>query len=105
MHPVFRTAYNAALGFEKPKWIHFCEIMKNKGFEVSVYEARRTVSKYVTVKLDTQSFKVRFSNHAPIPGREQKGDCDFFVGRCNFGTTTTAQAVLAVINYFGCVSL
>lgn len=92
-----RKKYSNNLGYETPKWILFCDIMRNRGFEVSIYEAQRTVSKYVTVKSESKKFKVRFSNHKPIKNREINGDCDFFVGRTNLGISTTAQAVLATL--------
>ncbi len=87
-------------GFSKQRWITFCEIMLRRGYQVDMYEARKTVSKYITVKKEGKSFKVRFSNHPPIYERENRGDCDFFVGRTNFRVNTTGDAVRAVINFF-----
>jgi hypothetical protein len=87
----------AAKGFGKAKWIMFCERMMAEGFDVTLYEARRTFSKYVTVRSGSQSFKIRFSNHVPIKRREEAGDCDFFVGVCNLTTTTTDQAIAATL--------
>lgn len=88
-------------GFPKPKYIEFCETMLNAGFQVDLYEARRTVSKYVTVYAAGKEYKVRFSNHKPIREREARGDCDFFVGKTNYATTNTAQAVKATLKFFG----
>ncbi|WP_337187561.1 hypothetical protein [Phenylobacterium sp.] len=88
-------------GYEKPRWIIFCEVMIRDGFLVTLYEARRTVSKYITVaRPDLGDFKVRFSNHRPIAARELNGDCDFFVGVTNLATTTTGQAIAAVRDRF-----
>ncbi len=95
-----RAKQSAKKGYSKQKWIQFCEIMLRRGYAVSLYEARRTVSKYVTVSDGKKSFKVRFSNHKPICEREERGDCDFFVGRTNYTVTTTKDAILAVINFF-----
>lgn len=83
------------------KWIQFCYDQMEKGRAVFLTEARDTVSKYVTVTgpFDLQ-FKVRFSNHKPIKFRELRGDCDFFVGICNFGTTTLDDAIKATEEYF-----
>lgn len=91
-------------GFQKPRWIYFCEALLAKGYVLELYEARKTVSKYVTVKKEGfPSFKVRFSNHKPIPHREIAGDCDFFVGHTNLTITNTEQAFRAVAKHFGTV--
>lgn len=90
-------------GYDKmPKWMLFSATMLRRGFRVKLYEAKRTVSKYVTV-LDNngKKFKVRFSDHKPIPMREFTGDCDFFVGRNNWETNTTNDALRAVFMHFG----
>jgi hypothetical protein len=91
----------AAKGYGKAKWIEFCEAMLAEGYMVFLYEARRTFSKYVWVTSGERHFKVRFSNHAPIKRRESAGDCDFFVGICNFQTTTTEQAIAATLKAVG----
>lgn len=95
-----RVEQAAAKGYGKAKWIFFCEAQIAAGRSVSLYEARRTVSKYVTVSDRGRYFKVRFSNHLPIKSREASEDCDFFVGVTNFKTTTTAQAIEAVSEFF-----
>ena len=76
-----RAAHSAYYGYKKQKWIEFCEVMLAEGYQVSLYEARETVSKYVTVTdpILGVGFKVRFSNHKPIKQREVERDCDFFV--------------------------
>ncbi len=86
-------------GYDKAKWIEFAETMLRCGYEVILYEARNTFSKYLTVWNGSLSYKVRFSNHKPIRHREEAGDCDFFVGRTNFNVTTTNQAIIATIAY------
>lgn len=86
---------------DMPKWIEFCRRFMQAGFKVYLYEARKTVSKYITVKHDDKAFKVRFSDHAPNYDKEVEGDCDFFVGRTNLDTTNTAQAIRATFNHFG----
>lgn len=95
-----REAFAKTLGFEKQRWVHFCEVMLERGYRVTLYEAKQTVSKYVTVHRGDKRFKVRFSNHKPIERRELAGDCDFFVGITNLRTTTTNQAIAAAIRYF-----
>ena len=95
-----RVAYSKSLGYEKPKWIEFCEVMLVYGYTLTLYEARETVSKYITVSNGTKSFKVRFSNHKPIKARELQGDCDCFVGRTNLGVTTTHQAIQKTLQFF-----
>lgn len=100
-----RAAACVAAGYTKQKWVEFCEIMLNKGFECTIYEARQTFSKYITVRDSKHhSFKVRFSNHRPIKQREINGDCDFFVGITNLKVTNTAQAVLAALRFFDSVT-
>jgi hypothetical protein len=89
-----------AKGFKKQKWVEFCETLMTRGFELELYEARRTVSKYILVKRESKTFRVRFSNHKPISERELAGDCDFFVGITHTGTRTTADALKAVDTFF-----
>lgn len=91
-----------AKGYSKQKWITFCEVLLDDGFTLHLYEARRSVSKYITISRSKRGsrYKVRFSNHAPIKERERGSDCDFFVGVTNFKTTTTEQAIVAVREFF-----
>jgi hypothetical protein len=96
-----RTARAISLGFHKPKWIEFCEIALRRDFDVRLYEAKHTVSKYVTLRKGGKAYKVRFSNHAPIKAREAAKDCDFFVGVTNLAVTTTGDALRAVMKHFG----
>lgn len=97
-----RVQRTVAAGYSKQKWVEFCEAMMARGYGMSIYEARRTVSKYITVKgpKGTAPFKVRFSNHKPIKHRELAEDCDFFVGWTHTGVRTTAQAIDAVDAHF-----
>lgn len=90
-----------ALGYKKQRWVEFSEVMLSYGFVVELYEARKTLSKYLTVIHQGKRFKVRFSNHRPIRRREEAGDCDFFVGITNLRTTNTEQAIAATLEYFG----
>lgn len=95
-----RTARAEAAGFEKAQWVVFCETLMKMGFALHLYEARKTVSKYVTVAREGMPpFKVRFSNHKPIFAREAGGDCDYFVGVTNFGVQTTGGAFKAVLDH------
>lgn len=91
-----RYRKSAEGGYPKAKWIEFCEEMLRQGFRISLYEAKKTFSKYITIYHGGQSFKVRFSNHKPIPQRELKGDCDFFVGVTNLTVSRTSDAIVAV---------
>lgn len=96
-----RIKYSASLGYDAPMWIRFCLHMIEQKFEVSVYEARKTFSKYIYVK-DKDSgkkYKVRFSNHKPSKFKEDNGDCDFFVGIANNRTTTTKDAIEATLSF------
>lgn len=85
-----------------PKWVGFCETMMDMGFGVDLYQAKSTVSKYITVRHHQKTFKVRFSNHKASPFKEKIGDCDFFVGHTHLhGINTTAQAIAATLKHFG----
>jgi len=95
-----RAETSIKAGFGEQKWIQFSRRFLDAGFQVSLYEARQTVSKYITLQKDGYDYKVRFSNHAPIKTREANADCDFFVGRTNFATTTTAEAITAAFMFF-----
>lgn len=97
---VERKNRSAHAGYGIPKYIEFCEILLNDGFTLYLYEARKTVSKYITISFAGKSFKVRFSNHKPNLFREERGDCDFFVGVTNLGVTTTKDALKAVYEHF-----
>lgn len=85
---------------EMQRWVYFCCVMIGHGLDCYLYEARRTRSKYITVQLGEKSYKVRFSDHPPIPEREDNNDCDFFVGRTNRRVTTTDQAILECLWFF-----
>lgn len=85
--------------YGKQKWIQFCEILINEGYDTYLYEARKTFSKYITIRKGNKKFKVRFSNHKPIKYKELLKDCDFFVGVNNFKVTTTDDALNAVRQY------
>lgn len=97
-----RTDIMASAGYAKPKYVEFCEEMLARGHKCTLYEARETVSKYVTVYGPGDvTYIVRFSNHRPNRVREARKDCDFFVGQVNFGQwKTTTEAISAVENCF-----
>jgi hypothetical protein len=96
-----RAAHYKSLGFPRAKWMIFCDVMLRAGFKVTLYEARQTFSKYVTVSDGRDQFKVRFSNHKPIKARELQGDCDFFVGVTHTGVRTTSDAIKEIEKVFG----
>lgn len=93
----------AAKGYPKTKWMIFSVRRMESSYEVFLYEARKTVSKYITVRnpLNGKIFTVRFSNHKPIAHLEARGSCDFFVGRTNLAVTNTTQALEAVRTSLG----
>ena len=97
-----RVSRAVAAGYSKQKWVEFCEEMLDRGYNLRIYEARQTASKYITVYANggKQGFKVRFSNHKPNKGKEMSADCDFFVGITHTGVRTTAQAIAAVDAHF-----
>ena len=91
----------AKKNYPKPKWIMFCETLLNAGYHITLYEARSTCSKYITIhEPNNKKFKIRFSNHRPNRFRESNKDCDFFVGVSNFNITTTEDALIAVEHWF-----
>lgn len=84
------------------KWIQFCRYMMERGYKVKLYEAHKTVSKYVTViATNDVSYTVRFSNHKPNRGRELNGDCDFFCGVTWTGTRTISEAIHECLKALG----
>lgn len=96
---VQRTARTVAAGYDKPKWIVFCERMLAEGYLVELREAQESVSKYITVWNGSTKFCVRFSNHGAH--RLPNDPCDFFVGKNSFGTTNTEQAIKATLKALG----
>lgn len=91
-------------GYQPPKWIQFCEKLLGGGYILSLYEARTTHSKYITVASPgspAKPYKVRFSDHKAVYAREANGDCDFFVGMTNLRITNWHDAVEAVHAHFG----
>lgn len=98
-HELLESKHNSR--YPKLKWIEFCEVMLGLGFTLTVYEARETASKYITVRSEGRSFKVRYSNHPPAYNRLICDDCDFFVGKTQRFTTNTRQAIEAVRRFFG----
>lgn len=87
--------------YPTPKYLLFMRYALDHGFEVGLHEAHHTRSKYVFVYHLRQRFKVRFSNHVPALYQELTKDCDFYVGICNTGVTTTRQAWFAMLEFFG----
>lgn len=89
-----------ASNYPKAKWIEFCETVLGFGLEMTIYEARETVSKYITIYGGGDWYVVRFSNHKPNRQREKSGDCDFFVGVNHGFVSNSTQALAAVREYF-----
>jgi len=82
------------------KWVQYCEFFHNMNYGVILYEAAHTKSKYVYVSDGSRVFKTRFSDHPPNKDKELNGDCNFFVGRSNFNTTHTQEAIMATLKHF-----
>jgi len=97
-----RTKRAAQNGFEKAKWILFCETLLERGYTVFLDEAKTTNSKYITVKSKhiRRGFRVRFSNHKPSRQLEDNGGCDFYVGVANKTVTTWIDALVAIDRHF-----
>lgn len=89
---------SASRGYDTPKWVQFCKLMLPYCDRLHVYEAKTTVSKYITVVKGREAIKVRFSNHKPNKFKEATGDSDFFVGLTNWGCTKTEDAVAYVFD-------
>ena len=96
-----RSAMAERSGYSVPKYLQFCAWVLDQGMVATIYEARETRSKYITIKANGAQYKVRFSNHPPSKRRELRGDCDFFVGRTHTGVRTTEDAKKAVEKFFG----
>ena len=94
-----RAERSASRGYAKAKWIEFCETMLKHNLSMTLYEAKKSRSKYIKVRNEDKVYKVRFSNHMPIKEREKNGDCDFFVGQTHQGRTTTSDAVEATLSF------
>ncbi len=84
--------------YKIPKYIIFCEEMISSGFTVTLLRSRSTVSKYVFVKYNNISIKVRFSNHRPTKSKQDTNDSDFYVGISNYGCITTEELIPIVKN-------
>jgi hypothetical protein len=82
-----------------PKWIKFCYTMLKYNFEVYLYRAHTTVSKYVYVRnpRNMKQVKIRFSNHMPAITKELQQDCDFYTGVSNTGVITTEDIIPQVV--------
>jgi hypothetical protein len=87
-------------GYQPSRYLGFCRTLLSEGYELRLYEARQTHSKYITVEKGGKSYKVRFSNHKPIQSRQESGDCDFWVGVSHGQVTTTEDAISAVRTFF-----
>lgn len=81
--------------YPTPKYLLFIKQMLESGWEVKLYKSG--VSKYVFTIKGNDIFKIRFSNHKPIYGRQLENDCDFYVGISHAQVYTTEQ-IIAKIN-------
>lgn len=86
-----RLIENYPAHFNTPKYLTFIRHMLDEGWSVKLYEVDR--SKYVFVYREDFLFKIRFSNHKPIYGKEVTRDCDFYVGISHKQVSTTDQII------------
>lgn len=89
-----------------PVWVQLCEVLLNAGYHVAVYDSKSTVSKYITASemgKPGKQFKIRISNHAPVPGSPNFEPSDFYVGKNLPGKkwNTWQDAIAAVNEFFG----
>jgi hypothetical protein len=84
-------------GYAAPKYLLFIETMLKEGWQVKVLKAgAKGISKYVFIEKGDHLYKIRFSNHKPIFAREQKEDCDFYVGISHKQVSTTDQIIAKI---------
>lgn len=91
-----------------PKWALFCQELMNEGYHVEIYESQSTVSKYIWVwhvEQPADPIKVRFSNHPPNEVKERHGDCDYYVGKGNYGYRTTQECLDQIRRHFNILSM
>lgn len=84
-------------GYPVPKWIQFSEQMIKQGWEVAVYPAKTTVSKYIYINKNETSLKICFSNHKANNEKETFKDCDYYVGIGNNEVMIT-ERLIEIIN-------
>lgn len=72
----YEQKYNGR--FDAPKYLKFMEQMTISGWTCDLIEAKSTESKYITVKKDDQSYRIRFSAHKAAKMRTD--DIDFLCG-------------------------
>lgn len=82
--------------FPTPKYLLFIKQMLENGWQVKLYVANK-VSKYVFIIKGDDVFKIRFSNHKPIYGKELENDCDYYVGVSHTQVSTTEQ-IIKILN-------
>lgn len=80
-------------GYPVPKWIKFCETMIKHGWRVKVYQAYKTVSKYIYIRKGKFEYKVRFSNHMPAEDSDNFERSDFYVGISRGGKINTESLI------------
>jgi hypothetical protein len=76
---------------ECPKWVQFAEAAIKDGWEVKLYRARTTLSKYLFICKGAEQYKIRYSNHRPSYLKEEVADSDFYVGVHHKGCITTEE--------------
>lgn len=83
-------------------WVRYCDVMLDQGYAVEIYEAKDTVSKYITVTGNFDiTYKVRFSNHPPSYVRMLDSDVNMVVGYSRDGIRWTLEdAIIATLKWF-----
>lgn len=82
--------------YPTPKYLIFAKTMYHNGWKVKIYVANK-VSKYIFIIKGDEIFKIRFSNHKPLYGREMENDCDYYVGISNRQVSTTEEIIKKLI--------
>ena len=62
---ILRSQFVKSKKYDPPKWIQFCDLLLEKGYNPKVYCSSISVSKYIYFDSNTGPFKIRFSQHAP----------------------------------------
>lgn len=88
-------------GWEVPKWLLAKDFFSELNLRVAVVKAKTTRSKYIYIWKDNKQVKIRYSDHAPNPNQEAKGDSDFYVGKSNSRTTSTEYVLPQVLTALG----
>lgn len=82
-----------------PKWIIFTEQLLQWNWQIFLYRAKSTYSKYLYISKGKQTIKVRFSNHKPNKFNQVNNDSDYYVGISHSESLTT-EALLEKLSLY-----